>query len=273
MATILVVDDERMVCDLLRAVVSRYGHEVLTATSGREGVALFEQQRPRITLLDLHLPGMNGIDVLKRIRAINPQAAVIVLTGRSTDELENQARELGVTDFLRKSLSLDILVRSLERSMQQPVPTGVGSLRSSESVETPSVPQESETILIVDDEPQVRDMISQFLTRRGYRVRVAPDGPTALALVAQECPHLIMTDMYMPGMTGLDLVRELRAKQYTGGILMLTAGHDEKALQEVLDLGATDVISKPVDLERLILAIGVALVLTDNVLPPGLNGA
>ncbi len=68
MATILVVDDEQMLCDLMRAVLGRRGHEVMTATGGREGLELFRQHRPRITLLDLRMPGMDGIEVLKQIR-------------------------------------------------------------------------------------------------------------------------------------------------------------------------------------------------------------
>lgn len=94
MATILVVDDEKMVSDLLTAVLVRHGHEVLIAAGGREALELFRKHSPKITLLDLQMPDMNGIAVLKQIRAIDPKAAVMVLTGGGTDDLENQAREL-----------------------------------------------------------------------------------------------------------------------------------------------------------------------------------
>ena len=120
MPTILVVDDELMLCDLLRMELGNFGHEVITASNGREGIALFAHRRPDLTLLDLHMPDMGGIEVLKRIRELDPQAGVIVLTGGGTDDLENQARELGVHEFLRKGLSLNVLVRALGRAMQQP---------------------------------------------------------------------------------------------------------------------------------------------------------
>ena len=120
MATILVVDDELMLCDLLKMELGSFGHEVVTANDGREGIALFAHRKPDLMLLDLHMPDMDGIEVLKRIRELNPQASVIVLTGRGTDDLENQARELGVHEFLRKGLSLDILVRALGKAMQPP---------------------------------------------------------------------------------------------------------------------------------------------------------
>lgn len=262
MATILVIDDERMICDLLRSVFCAHGHEVFTATSGREGLEIFCNRKPRFTLLDLQMPEMNGIEVLQQIRAIDPHAGVIMLTGGATDALEALARGLGVTDFLRKGASLEVLVRTMDRVMQRPVkvteaPPMVMALNKMSAV-APGAP----SILVVDDEPQIRRMISQFLTPRGYRVRVAQDGVTALALVREEMPQFVIADMYMPGMNGLELTRQLRAQQYKGGVLALTGSRDEELLQGMLDLGAVDVMAKPVDLERLELVVQVGCILT-----------
>ena len=257
MATILVIDDEKMICDLLHSVFFCHGHEVITATNGRKGLDLFRQRKPRFTLLDLHMPGMDGIEVLKQIRAIDPQAGVIMLTGRGTDVLEIQARELGVTDFLSKGLSLEVLVKALEKAMSRSAQT-----TGARSAATPAGGQGSESILVVDDEPQITTMVGKFLAGRGYRVRTAPDGPTALAMVEQEIPHFIITDMSMPGMNGLELLRALRAKHYEGAVLALTASQDEHLLQGMLDLGAVDVMGKPVNLETLELAVQLGCILT-----------
>ncbi|MEK7222368.1 MAG: response regulator [Nitrospirota bacterium] len=260
MATILVIDDERMICDLLRSTFCAHGHEVFTATSGREGLEIFRNRKPRFTLLDLQMPEMNGIEVLQQIRAIDPHAGVIMLTGGATDALEIRARGLGVTDFLRKGAPLEALVRTMDRALQRPVkvteaPATAVALSEAAAPDAP-------LILVVDDEPQIRRMISQFLTGRGYRVRVAQDGPTALALGMEEMPQFVIADMYMPGMNGLELTRQLRAKQYKGGVLALTGSRDEELLQGMLDLGAVDVMGKPVDLERLELAVQVGCILT-----------
>ncbi len=67
--------------DEFKAELRRYGHEVLTASDGREGLELFRQHRPQITLLDLRMPEMGGIEVLKQILAVDPRAAAMVLTG------------------------------------------------------------------------------------------------------------------------------------------------------------------------------------------------
>ncbi|TAJ25428.1 MAG: response regulator [Nitrospirae bacterium] len=255
-ATILVVVDERMSGDWLRAMLSRHGHEVFIAAGGKEGLEQFRRHRPQITLLDLHMPDMDGIDVLKQIRALDPRAAVLILTGRGTETQENQAWMLGVTDFLRKGLSLEALLGALEqvRTMPAPGPPIPGCAPDGLSDN-----EHPASILVVDDEAMVSSLLAEFLGRRGYRVRTAANGREALALVEQEIPQMIVLDMYMPGMNGVEVLRALRARQYTGGVLVLTASQDEKLLQEALGLGSVDVIGKPVNLERLVLAIQVGL--------------
>src|SRR5512134_3948152 len=121
MVKILVIDDDRMNCDLLQAVLTRHGYDVHTATSGLEGLNLFRQHNPRVTLLDLRMPEMDGLIVLKEIRAVDPHAPVIILGGGATEMQENQARALRVTDSVRKGLSLDSLVEAVHRAAQLPV--------------------------------------------------------------------------------------------------------------------------------------------------------
>ena len=262
MATILVIDDERMVCDLLRAVFSRYGHEVLTAFDGRNGLDLFEQHRPRFTLLDLRMPGMDGIEVLTRIRALDPRAAVIVLTGAGSADLENQARQMGVTDFLSKGLSLEALVGTVERVMQQPVKPPASPSQSTDAKKAPSHSQKAGSILVVDDEPPIRELLRKYFSSRDYQVRVAPDGQQALALVDQKSPDIIVLDVHMPGMNGIEVLKRLRAKNYAGGVIFLTSSQDERLLQEGLELGSVDILGKPVDLERLELTIQLGCILS-----------
>jgi DNA-binding response OmpR family regulator len=120
------------------------------------------------------------------------------------------------------------------------------------------------TIMVVDDEPMVRNLLSQFLTMRGYRVRPAKDGPDALSLLKQEHPELVILDVYMPGMNGVDVLRQLRANDYKGAVIALSASQDEELLQEMLELGSVDIMGKPVDLERLAMMVEVSLVMKNE---------
>ena len=258
MATILVIDDERLLCDLLQEMLRRHGHEVFTAYSGREGIDLHRQRRPHFTLLDLHLPDMSGIEALRQIRESDPRAAVMILTGAASDKLEREAQELGVTDFLIKGLSPEVLINAVTRALQppaQPASPGPGG-------RTPRTAHDA-SILVVDDEQQICELLQKYLTRRGFRVQTAQDGPTALAMTDLEQPQLIILDIYMPGMTGVDVLRKLRAKKFPGGVMVLTGCEDHALLKEALDLGSLDIISKPVDLERIGLAVEVSLILSN----------
>jgi DNA-binding response OmpR family regulator len=244
-------------------VLGRQGHEVVTASNGREGLELFKKHKPRFTLLDLRMPEMNGIEVLKNIRAIDPKAAVMILTAWGSDALERQARQLGVMDFLSKGLALDVLVAAMERALPKPAkaPAAPGAPVAGVA---PAVQAATDSILVVDDEPPICELLQRFLSLRGYRVRAANDGPQALASVEQEIPQLIVLDMNMPGMNGVEVLRKLRERKYAGGVILLTTGQDDKLLQEALDLGSVDVMGKPVDLERLALAIQVGCILTEQ---------
>ena len=121
MARILAVDDDEKIRDLLDTVLKRKGHHVLTADHGQKGIDVFRRERPHVTILDFEMPDMNGLEVLKQIRAVDPHAPVIMLTGASTEALEKQARDLGVTEFLAKGFSLHELGAVLNQVLYPPV--------------------------------------------------------------------------------------------------------------------------------------------------------
>ena len=294
MATILVVDDERVFCDLLKTVLGSNGHEVFTAYNGREALDLFSQHRPQVTLLDLRMPEMNGIEVLRQIRIIDASAAVMILTAWGSDALEKQARQLGVTDFLSKTLALDAIITSMEQllpptaeAVQPPSPPPVHAKPPSPPVEKPkerraqtdqatsppppvekpkakSAPSKvpgTNRIFLIESNTYVSKYLRQFLAQRGIHVEEVNDGPTALELVSKEMPRLIVLNMDLQGMEGLEVMRELRAKKYTGGIIMLCSSEDETLLNLAIDMGSVDILGKPVDPERLAVAIQVGLLL------------
>jgi len=99
---ILVVDDEASIRELLSRQLTREGRKVFVANDGRTAIEMFRRERPDITILDLQMPVMDGIAVLKAIRAIDSMATVMIFTGSGTDAAEAQARELGVKEFLHK---------------------------------------------------------------------------------------------------------------------------------------------------------------------------
>ena len=121
MAKILVIDDEPSIRDLLDTLLSRKGYDVILTDSGQKGLEVFRRARPDVVVLDLKMPGMDGLTVLQQVRSLNPTQPVIMLTGAGTPEAELQARALGVTEFVEKAFSLHLLGDSLKRLLNTPV--------------------------------------------------------------------------------------------------------------------------------------------------------
>jgi DNA-binding response OmpR family regulator len=113
MAKVLVVDDEPEAVELLVEFLSSKGYEVLTAGGGEEALQRVKADRPHLVLLDIRMPKMNGIEVLQRIREIDPEMGVIMVTAVNEEEMGRKALELGAFDYIVKPLDLKYLERSV----------------------------------------------------------------------------------------------------------------------------------------------------------------
>src|SRR2546429_8585515 len=120
MATILLADDDELFCFLLHGGLSSHGHEVLTAYHGREALKLFLQHHPQITVLDLRMPEMDGLEVLRQIRASDPQAVVMNLKAWGADEPEHHARLNWASPFFNKQVTYDSICAIGEFVMSEP---------------------------------------------------------------------------------------------------------------------------------------------------------
>ena len=123
MAKILVIDDEQSIRYLLDTLFRRKGYDVVLAESGRKGLELFRREHPDVIVLDLKMPGMDGLTVLQQVRNLDLRQPVIILTGAGTAEAEQQVRALGVTEFVEKEFSLHCLGDSLKRLLNNPAPS------------------------------------------------------------------------------------------------------------------------------------------------------
>lgn len=128
----------------------------------------------------------------------------------------------------------------------------------------------NEVILVVDDEPKIARLARDYLERAGFGVLTAGDGPTALAIARSDRPDLIVLDLNLPGMDGLDVGRALR-RQSAVPIIMLTARVEETDRLIGLELGADDYITKPFSPRELVARVRAVLRrVQGNVQPPGL---
>lgn len=117
-----------------------------------------------------------------------------------------------------------------------------------------------ERILVVDDEVEVCNALKEFLSLREYEVETALDGPTALKMVEDFNPHIVLLDIIMPGMGGLDVLKRIRNINPEIGIIMTTAVVDEEIAKSTIRLGAYDYITKPIDLNHLETVVMVKMI-------------
>jgi CheY-like chemotaxis protein len=128
---ILVVDDEDNIRTLVQTMLKQEGRHVALAAKGKDAIAMFKKERPHLTILDIDMPDIDGLTVLREIRTIDPQAKVMIFTGGDSPTVEREARALGVTDFLHKGFALPPISELQSRGStstvhQTPLPTPPG---------------------------------------------------------------------------------------------------------------------------------------------------
>lgn len=116
---LLVVDDEEEICDFLKAFFEERDFEVRTASSGESALEAVAEVKPQVILLDVHMPGMDGMNALREIKKKYPQIKVIMVTALETREKIEEAIRLGADNYITKPLSLEYLERDVHEKISQ----------------------------------------------------------------------------------------------------------------------------------------------------------
>ncbi len=114
---ILVIDDEPVIRDLLFDVLSRKGYKVDTAADGAIGLKKADASQYKVVFTDIRMPGMNGVEVYRRLRTISPQSKVIVMTGYGLEEMIQEALDLGAFADVKKPFDLELIYDLVERAL------------------------------------------------------------------------------------------------------------------------------------------------------------
>ena len=116
---VLVVDDDAVVNKSITRVLSGEGYQVRETMSGREALAELEHQQYDLVFTDIKMPGMDGLEMTSRVKKAHPEIPVVVITGFGTEANENKARELGVSGFLRKPLTPEMIIENADRALRE----------------------------------------------------------------------------------------------------------------------------------------------------------
>jgi CheY-like chemotaxis protein len=201
--TVLVVDDDAAVRDMLTRFLTGQGFHVVAVADGDAALRAARAVRPRAITLDVMMPSMDGWAVLSALKA-DPELADIPVIMLTIVEDRNLGYALGAADYLTKPLDRTRLLNVLKKHCSAPA---------------------SRQALVVEDDPATREMLRRMLEKDGWSVTEAANGRAALACVAQQCPALILLDLMMPEMDGCEFLTELRqhAQWQSIPVVVLTA--------------------------------------------------
>ena len=234
---VLVVDDEVEVRNLLYDALAKTGYKVITSGVSAEALSLIRKSKPDLVLLDFKMSGKNGLEILKKMKEFDTTTKVVILTGVEDKDLERQARLLGASGFLRKSLGIEAIIKAINQIL------------------SPQASYQKEKILVVDDDKSICSLIKDFLEKKGFSVETAYTGEEGLEKFRRIHPILILLDIRLPGMDGLLTLKKIREIDQNIGVIMITGLKDEETAQKALELGAYEYIVKPFDLNYLELCV------------------
>jgi DNA-binding response OmpR family regulator len=242
---ILLVDDEPEVLEILNEYLTEQGFAVRTAMEGSEALAEAKRWTPKAILLDVMMPNLGGLEILARMRQINPGVVVILMSGHSSAIDVLSTAGLRVAGAFPKPLNLPELLAALEQAGVVPAKDQPEPARAHADDDAPA--RARGDIVVVDDETDVREVLAEYLELKRFDVRQASGGEEALAKVAESCPDVVLLDLGMPGLSGIETLRRLRSDNPSACVIVVSGNQDQHLAQKVLAMGAADYVPKPVD--------------------------
>jgi PAS domain S-box-containing protein len=220
---ILLIDDDPECHLMFERILSRRGFELLSATSGAEGLEMARQRRPAAIVLDVKMPGMTGWEVLSTLK-ISEDTARIPVIMMSVMHQHEIGRTLGAAEYLLKPIEPKALIETLTRF----------------------APSHGARVLVVEDDEPTRELIRRTLESRGNVVAEAVNGQRALDCLDDFDPQIIVLDLMMPVMDGYTFLDQLRhsAKHAAVPVIVATARKLEEDERRVLAQSAQRVIEK-----------------------------
>jgi CheY-like chemotaxis protein len=228
--SILVVDDEADTCRNLSDILTDLGYDVDTALDGFAALGLARKKCYDIALLDLKMPGMDGLALYRELRKLCAETVAIVVTAYASKATAEEALAAGAWNVLPKPVDFPRLMALVEEALGQPL------------------------VMIVDDDPDLCTNLWDLLRDRNYRVAVAHDEEDAGRLLGEHDFRVVLIDMKLPRGDGRGVFHRVRKTNPQARTVVITGHRAEMdpIIQRVMAEGADAVCYKPFDVPRLL---------------------
>jgi len=229
---ILILEDDLAVLDLVSRQLTAAGYLVVPVVEGHLAIETCLARRPDLVVCDLGMPGMDGFEVIRQLRRDQFSAPIVAISGLGREKGE-AALAAGANVYLPKPLDRDLLVSTVEKEIVAARARGHVTRKH---------------IMVLEDEPLAQRLLRARLEPAGYRVTSVENGAAALEIVENDPPDLVVSDIMVPGIDGIQLVTQLRQEYgYKGPILVVSAHSDEKHRRAAREAGADAFLAKPVE--------------------------
>jgi DNA-binding NtrC family response regulator len=207
--TILIVDDNQDLADTFAMILKRRGFSVETAGNGMSAVDKFKEQNYDVTLMDIVMPEMNGVEAFKKIKELQPGAPVILMTAYSDEELIQTAREEGVHQIIHKPIHIEQLIKLISEAAR------------------------SQPILVIDDDADICETLTQVFKMQGHQVLTAGSGEEAVEIAKEHDCQMAFIDIKLPNIDGIETL--LRLKEVNPELLTVMMTGFRNEVRDALD--------------------------------------
>lgn len=214
---ILIIEDERPLLAVIKSKLELSGYDVVAAEDGEKGERMVVDEKPDLVLLDILLPKKDGFQVLEGLNAKGINVPIVIISNSGQPVEVDRALKMGVRDYLIKA---DFSPTEVLEKVEKLIGIGVsektkkqdGDLIAKEE-DASSFTEDSnggDTVLIIEDDEFLRDVISQKLSKEGFEIFMAIDATEALALIEKHRPRIVLLDLILPGMDGFEFLAQLK---------------------------------------------------------------
>lgn len=252
---ILYIEDDPKSRLIVKKILENAGCEIHEASDGKEGIEKAISITPDVILLDIMLPGMDGLEVARKLREMHQTSPipVIAITARAMPKDREQIIEAGCNDYITKPIDIPLLLQTLSRTLATELHL-TPQVTPPEKREDISV-EPSRTLLLVDDTPHNLVILEKVFTSAGYQTLTATNGVEALETLKTHSVDMILSDIAMPLMDGYQLCFEVMRTPLTQQIYFLFYSSHYSNKNEIdfgLSLGADHYLVRPLHVRELV---------------------
>jgi len=232
-ASILIVDDNISQCKTMSFILKRKGYNVTTASNGPEAITKVKKSSFDIIFMDIKMPLMDGVETYKRIKKINPEVKVIMMTAYAVEDLVQEALAEGAHGIVYKPLDIQKVLGIVRKANKN---------------------KQGILILVVDDEPITCTTLKNMLIEKRYKVAIANTGEEAINIAKKKAFDIIFIDMKLPTLNGLETYLAIKKVNPEAVAVLMTGFRQEMddLVEEALNNNAYTCLYKPLKLPELI---------------------